>query len=137
MSERIVIDTNVVVSSFFGGPPREIINRWRDGSMTWCLSQPIVEEYGAVLARMGLSPGRAAELFQLLAQGHHCLFTTRTPHLEVVERDADDNKFIECAVALNAKTIVSGDRDLLIIGHYFDIHILSPRGYLDRLSYPE
>lgn len=37
---RVVIDTNVLVSSFFGGAPGEVLSLWRDGRITLCLSQP-------------------------------------------------------------------------------------------------
>ena len=38
-----------------------------------------------------------------------------------------DNKFLECAVALNSKIIVSGDKHLTSIRKYIDIDIMSPR----------
>lgn len=48
---RVVVDTNVFVSSFFGGNPREVIDLWKTGRVTLCLSAPIVEEYMAVLKK--------------------------------------------------------------------------------------
>ncbi|MDW7761998.1 MAG: PIN domain-containing protein, partial [Acidobacteriota bacterium] len=51
---KAVIDTNIFVSSFFGGNPRKIIDRWKTGGLTLCLSAPILEEYAAVLRRLGL-----------------------------------------------------------------------------------
>lgn len=49
-----VVDTNVFVSSFFGGNPRKVIDLWKTGELTLCLSTPIVDEYVAVLRRLGL-----------------------------------------------------------------------------------
>lgn len=131
MNPRVVIDTNVLVSSFHGGPPREIIDLWRGHAVTLCLSPPIVEEYRRVLARLGVPTPLIQELFAVFARGASCLFAAQTPTLAVIERDPDDDKFIECAVALNASTIISGDKDLLSLGRYFDIEILSPRSFLD------
>ena len=51
---RIVLDTNVFISSFFGGNPRTIIDLWKDGRLTLCLSQDIFDEYIEVLRRPGL-----------------------------------------------------------------------------------
>ena len=51
-------------------------------------------------------------LTKLFAEGYNSIFTARTPDLEVVEDDPDDNKFIECAVALDCKIIISGDKHL-------------------------
>ena len=42
---KLVIDTNVFISSFFGGIPRDIINLWKEGGIVLCLSQDILEEY--------------------------------------------------------------------------------------------
>ncbi|RCK78438.1 MAG: hypothetical protein OZSIB_1358 [Candidatus Ozemobacter sibiricus] len=44
--------------------------------------------------------------------------------------DPDDDKFLECAIALNADFIVSGDRHLLELGDYMGIKILNPRDFL-------
>jgi len=51
---KVVIDTNVFVSSFFEGHPRRIIDLWREGRIRICLFLQIVEEYIEVLRRIGL-----------------------------------------------------------------------------------
>ena len=132
---KIVIDTNVFISSFFGGIPREIINLWKNGDVTLCLSQKITEEYLVVLARLGLQEKRELEnLTALFAEGYNSIFTSKTPHLEIVAADPDDNKFIECAVALDCKFIVSGDKHLKDVKKYVDIKIVSPREFIDLYS---
>jgi putative PIN family toxin of toxin-antitoxin system len=128
---RVVLDTNVFVSSFFGGPPREAVDLWKTGGITLCLSRPVVDEYVEVLRRLGLrNEEELGELLHVFSIGHHALFTARTPELEIVKGDPDDNKFIECAVALKADYIVTGDKHLTEIGDYMGISILSPREFL-------
>jgi putative PIN family toxin of toxin-antitoxin system len=128
---KVVIDTNVFVSSFFGGVPREILDMWKHGEIKICLSQPIVEEYIRVLKRMGLQSGKELEeLTALFAGGFNSIFAADTPVLKIV-KDPDDNKFLECAVALGCKVIVSGDRHLLELSRYFDVSILTPRQYIE------
>ena len=51
---NVVIDTNVFVSSFFGGNARRIIDLWREGEVRLCLSKSILDEFVAVLQPMGL-----------------------------------------------------------------------------------
>jgi uncharacterized protein len=46
--------------------------------------------------------------------------------LEVVERDADDDKILECAVEVNADLVVSADKDLISLKIYEGIKILHP-----------
>ena len=47
-------------------------------------------------------------------------------------RDPDDNKFIECAVDAKALYIVSGDKDLLDIGKYEDVQIVTAKEFCDQ-----
>ena len=129
---RVVIDTNVFISSFFGsGPPRQIIDLWKTGQVTICLSQPIVDEYIRVLNRLGMKNEREIdELLNLFANGYYSLFTARTPDLKIVEEDPDDDKFFECAVALNADCIISGDKKVLAVKKYINIIVQNPSGFL-------
>jgi uncharacterized protein len=134
---NVVIDTNVFVSSFFGGLPRKVISLWEQDRITWCVSKEILHEYTAVLVRLGLAGEKElAELLRLFAEGRSVLFAARTPTLAVVRQDPADNKFIECAVALKAETIVTGDKHLLAIEDYAGIRILSPREFLAD-SFPD
>lgn len=128
---RTVIDTNVFVSSFFGGKPRRVIDLWKNGQLLLCLSADIVDEYVAVLQRLGLDPQKEIDtLLQFFAKGYHIVFTTQTPTLNIVAEDPDDNKFLECAVALGAGFIVSGDKTLLAVKNYMHIKIRSPHDFL-------
>lgn len=131
---KAVVDTNVFVSSFFGGNPRKIIDLWKTGGLTLCLSAPIVEEYTAVLRRLGLEgQDELGELLELFARGINVLYTARTPKLSIVKADPDDDKFIECAVALKAEVIITGDKALRDIGSYMDIRVVSPQKFLKSL----
>lgn len=132
---KVVVDTNVFISSFFGGNPRKIIDLWKSGQITLCLSKPIIDEYIEVLQRLGLQDERELEeLLSLFAHGFHVAFTAKTPELNIVEKDPDDNKFIECAVALKAEFIISGDKALLAIKDYIQIKIVTPKAFLMMLS---
>jgi predicted nucleic acid-binding protein len=71
------------------------------------------------------------KLTKLFAEGYNSIFTVTTPTLFVVEDDPDGNKFIECAVALDCKIIISSDKHLKKIKKYIDIEILSPKEFID------
>ena len=129
---KIVIDTNVFISSFFGGIPKDTINLWKNGKVVLCLSQSIAEEYIKVLNRLGLKNKKEIQkLTRLFAEGYNSIFTSKTPNINIIEDDPDDNKFIECAVALDCKFIISGDRHLKNIKRYIDIEIMSPIKFID------
>jgi len=62
---RVVIDTNVFVSSFFGGNPKKIIDLWKNEEIVLCLSRDVLDEYVDVLQRVGLKD--EDEIEELLA----------------------------------------------------------------------
>jgi hypothetical protein len=128
---KVVIDTNIFVSSFFGGNPRKIIDLWKNEKITLCLSHAILDEYITVLNRIGMkNEYELEELLALFSKGFNILFTTKTPKINIIKDDPDDDKFIECAVALKADVIVTGDGHVLAIKEYMGIKILTPQQFL-------
>ena len=128
---KVVIDTNVFVSSFFGGNPRRIIDLWKRGKIILCLSKDILDEYVGVLQRIGLKEEDGMEeLLSLFAKGFNILFSTKTSKIRAVKDDPDDDKFIECAVGLKAEVIITVDKALKALGEYMGIKILSPQQFL-------
>jgi putative PIN family toxin of toxin-antitoxin system len=47
-------------------------------------------------------------------------------------RDSKDDMFIACALAAGASTIISSDKDLLIMGKPFGIEIIEPAKFVAR-----
>lgn len=131
---RIVVDTNVFVSSFFGGRPRRVVELWRTGRSTLCLSQAVIDEYVRVLIELDVNPQALEELVRLFSTGFNLVFSAKTPEVKVVEADPDDDKFIGCALATGADFIVTGDKALLAVGEHEGVRILSPAGFLEAIS---
>ena len=130
---RVVIDTNIFVSSFFGGNPRKIIDLWKIEKITLCLSNAILDEYIDVLRRIGLkAEDELEELLSLFSMGFNIMFTTKTPKIKIIKNDPDGDKFIECAAALKAQTIITGDKEVLAIKEYMGIGILTPQKFLEK-----
>lgn len=128
---KVVIDTNVFVSSFFGGNPKGIIDLWKNEEIVLCLSKDVLDEYIDVLQRIGLKhENEIEELLSLFAKGFNILFTTKTPKIKAIPGDPDDDKFVECAVALRAQGIITGDKVLRAMGEYMGIKILAPQEFL-------
>jgi putative PIN family toxin of toxin-antitoxin system len=132
---KVVIDTNIFVSSFFGGKLKKFIDLWKKGKLTLCLSNDILDEYVHVLRRLGLeNEMELEELLGLFAKRIDILFTQKTLNLRLVKDDPGDDKFIECAVALKAEYILTGDRALKALEEYHGIKILSVHDFLKLFS---
>jgi hypothetical protein len=132
---RVVIDTNVFVSSFFGGVPRQVVDHWFLGELILCVSRPILKEYFDVLSRFQFD--REAFLGRLIAafeKGPNVLFVNNPKEQIWIREDPADNKFIACAISLHAEYIVSGDLHLRRTGRVGDVKIVHPREMLSVIE---
>jgi len=131
---RIVIDTNVVVSGvFFGGAPARVLESWRDGISHLVLSPEILVEYRRVGDELSAKYDGVSLAPFLNLVVTHADFVEAPALPERVCCDEDDDKFIACAVAGHCQLVISGDRDLLDVGEYAGVRILTPREFLDTL----
>lgn len=55
------------------------------------------------------------------------------PLPNAVSRDPDDDKIIACARAAEAEFLVTRDRDLLVLGSYGSVTMISPEDLLRKL----
>ena len=133
--ERIVVDTNVVISAFlFGGEPGQLIPLWKSGRINPLASREIVDEYLRVLTypKFGLAPEEIDFiLYQEILPYFEIVRAKASP--VIVRDDPADDKFIRCAEAGKAKIIVSGDQHLLRLKQYRTMKVLTPSQFLARL----
>ena len=130
---KIVIDTNVFISSFLNpsGSPRAIIDLWKSGKITLCLCAEILAEYIDVLGRFRIPPEELRDLLDLFRTRQFIEFIVITGDLRVVSADPADDKFIECALLSSAVYLVSGDKHLLELGRYGTVEVMKPAGLLE------
>lgn len=130
---NIVLDTNVFVSGvFFPGPPSRILKAWRDKTIQIVLSREILKECRRVGAELAAQypPIDIQPIIELIV--HKALIIAATPLPEQVCKDADDDKFIACALTAKCHIIVSGDKHLLKVSGFQGIQVLKPREFVDR-----
>lgn len=131
---RVVIDTNVVASAiFFGGKPKEIIDKLMLNNIDAYASAEILEEYSETVEYLKEKfPGKKPKIPLVEIESK---FNVIEVHSKVdVCRDPDDNKFIECALDSKCYYIVSGDKDLLTVEKYNDIEIVIVADFLKILE---
>ncbi len=108
---RLVIDTNVVVSAVLkpDGLQRTVFLLATTKPARWYVTDPIMEEYSAVLARPELKIRRSLRLqvIQLIKNHTYSVTPSRLPQLTT---DPDDNIFLECADAARADYLVTGNQ---------------------------
>jgi uncharacterized protein len=130
---KVVLDTNVLVSGIlFTGPPHQVLLAWSAGRFELVFSSDIHEEYRRVASELQHQFPRIdleAALDLVLVNAH--AFPPAALDGRVCT-DPDDDKFLACALASGAGTIVSGDRHLLSVSGYRGIEVLRPRAFVER-----
>ena len=127
---RVVLDTNVLVSGLgWSGPPAALVDAVLAGELTLLSSTALIVELRRVLsypklAKVFAKPGAIAEL--VAGASVQVLTSTR---LQIVEDDSD-NRVLEAALEGGADYIVSGDDDLLALGSFGGIPIVTPASFL-------
>jgi putative PIN family toxin of toxin-antitoxin system len=132
---RVIIDTNVFVSSFFGGIPLKVIEYWFSGRLTLCVSKPILKEYFEVLS--GFEFDDNSLLYRLMSafeRNFNLLFVNNPKEQLWIKEDPADNKFIACAIVIKADYIVSGDSHLKKLKSIGNVKIVSPAEMIEFLK---
>jgi len=134
---KVVLDTNVLVSGLISnqGPPRQIVDAWLEGRFTLVTSLYLAEELAHVLTypriaeRIRLDePEVDTILAALLSEAEMAPGELELPG---VTRDPKDDPVVACAVEGDAGYIVSGDQDLLVLGEYEGIEVVTPRRFVE------
>ena len=135
---RVVIDTNLLLSAILThrGNPARILNLFRKDLIEIAISDDILKEMDRVLhypklkKRHGWSPQEISLFLKELRQ--FCI-VVQPPTREslIIEKDPTDDKYLDCAVASEANYIITGDQDLLGIGQYQGIKIVTPKVFLE------
>ena len=128
---RVVIDTNVLFSGLlWRGAPHDLIEAIRSGSVGLASSPALLNELDAVISRAkfnAILERSSTPRERTLSEVRQLAEIISPPPLPApVCRDPDDDEVLAVAVAAQAELIVSGDDDLLALGSYAGIRIVTP-----------
>jgi putative PIN family toxin of toxin-antitoxin system len=132
---RVVIDTNIFISSLLGGGVCKFIAEYFEKKkFVLILSEFIIKEIREVLT--------AKEIGNISIEEVERLFKAININAEIVKpsskvntcRDPEDNKILECALEAKADFIVTGDKDLLSLKSFRKIPIIRPKEFLKALK---
>jgi len=136
----VVFDTNVFVSGAgFGGPPSRAIRSTAPPTVDVFTSEPILDEYWRVMTydRLPFEQAERAEIITAFKTVTDATVVDPNCSLSVVEDDPDDDKFFECAYAVDADYLVSGNKDhVLPVDEYRGTSVVSPAEFLTVVDSP-
>lgn len=134
--QKIVIDTNVIVSSLIqiSYPYRIVHDLFMEDMFQLCMSKELLKEYFEVLSRPKFAQFtdffvRAEAL--LLRIEEKAMYFTPSVKLEIID-DKDDNKILELADAASADYIITGNTNDFTFPNYKSTKILNPKQYWEE-----
>jgi len=111
---NIVLDTNIIIASVYEHSPyHSVFWELKNGKYDLFVTNEILLEYEEKLSKKfgKIIANQAIDLLLLLKNVHKIETYYK---FNVIYQDLDDNKFVDCAFAVNADYIVSND-------HHFNI----------------
>jgi uncharacterized protein len=127
----VVIDTNVWISALqFGkrrGTPTLAIEKAMNEDVIATCDEIDAEIVRVLTEKFSWEQQRATSALQvILARG----IRVKIRGTVKVCRDRNDDMFLECAALARADLLVAGDKDLLTLGTYKGMRIVTPAEYL-------
>lgn len=114
---RIVLDTNCLLQALPSRSPYHKI--WTEvmaGRISLCVNSDILSEYEEKLSEK-TTPEIARNVLEAITRLHTTVFQQVYFHFGLIESNPDDNKFVDCAVAVDAEYIVTNDTHFNILKH--------------------
>jgi putative PIN family toxin of toxin-antitoxin system len=132
--KRVVLDTNIIISSALGGALVLVLEKWGEEKFKVIVTTDIIEEYFDVLNRskFGLRQETIDKIGRFIYQFSE--FVVPEEKIKIIVDDPKDDKFLEAAIEGKVDFIVSGDKHLLDLKEFLAIPIISGRGFLDWLQ---
>jgi uncharacterized protein len=137
VTQRVLCDTNVLVSAFIaGGPPSRVVDAAIDGRIELVLADPVLDELERVLTtKLRFTVERVRDIGVLLDELASGRIPAPATTPEPITGDPDDDLILACGVDAGVQVIVSGDqRHLLPIGEHRGVRIITPQALLAELA---
>ena len=113
----IVLDTNCLLQALpTQSPYHKIWTEVMAGHISLCVNSDILNEYEEILAQKTTAE-IARNVIKTIIRLNTTVFQQVYYHFGLIETDPDDNKFVDCAIAVNAEYIVSNDAHFNVLKH--------------------
>jgi len=128
--QKVVIDVNIFISAFgWGGKPLKVMELLERGEIKNCISEEIVKELCTAIAYHKLAFPKKLQTDILEFVLAYSDIHEPAEHLNIAS-DANDNKFVECALSANARFVITGDKGLLSLNQFRGIKIITAEEFL-------
>ena len=111
----VVIDTNCLLQILpRSSPYRWLYNLILQGKIELALPTEIINEYTGILERK-TNTAVTNNVIQAMIENPSVIFIEPSYRWAMVTKDANDDKYVDCAVAANADYLISNDKHFAIL----------------------
>ncbi len=129
---KVFLDTNVLASAAATRGLCADVLRQVFASHQLFISEQVLNELTRVLRfKFGVAQELVEHFIWLLQQDTFMAEPVRLPRVKL--QDKDDLSILGAAVSAGAEVLVTGDRELLDLGHVEGLEIFSPRQFWEKL----
>ena len=112
---RVVLDTNILLVSISAKSPFHwVYQLFLAREITLCVTTDILLEYEEIISNQ-MGEEAAKDVLQTIQNAPNVLQINRYYEWNLIQIDPDDNKFVDCAIAANAKYLVTEDKHFNIL----------------------
>jgi uncharacterized protein len=130
---KVFLDTNVLASAAATRGLCADVLRLVFASHQLFISEQVLKKLKRILRfKFGVSQDLIDDFISLLQQDTVLTKPAQVPGVEL--QDKDDLFILAAAIAAGAEVLVTGDKELLRLGHIEGLEILSPRQFWEKLK---
>jgi putative PIN family toxin of toxin-antitoxin system len=130
---KVFLDTNVLVSAATTrGLCADVVREVFAANDLIISGQLLSELKGVLKTKLGVGQDLIDDFIWLLKQDTIIAHPGQLPNVEL--QDKDDVSILAAATAAGADVLVTGDKELLDLGHFQAMDILSPRQFWEKLK---
>lgn len=138
MPLRIVLDTNVLLVSVSSRSPYHwLYQALIEERYELLVSTAVLLEYEEVIGRM-MGRKAAGDVMGVMIEGPNVMWVEPHYHWHLIKADAEDDKFVDCAVAGGADCIVTYDQHFNALREidFPRMTVVTPEAFKDLLAKP-
>jgi len=133
---NVILDTNIWISFLFGKQLQSVASVFDNADVKVYVSPEQIAEIQSVLSRAKIRTHISTEAIEAMwdLMRERCYPIENYSMVDSIVRDVKDAYLLSMAEAIPASVIVTGDKDLLVLGHHHETAIMTYQQFLLLLS---
>jgi putative PIN family toxin of toxin-antitoxin system len=133
---RVFLDTNVLVAAFATRGLCADVFRLVLAEHELLVSAALIEEVTRTLTKKIRVPDQVVREIVVFLRASASIVESTPERPPIAVRDPDDVVILGEALSGGADVLVTGDKDLLVLGEVGALRILNPRGFWELVRHP-